>query len=118
MLTTRQKQILRKVLAGTPLTGLRDYPFDWRWSMEMSGEVGLDNVDMATMHGLVGSGAGRVKELPKTGRVEHARFLPNRERAEFLLNEPKPSRVDATQLNWIPEGHPALAKVAKKEPHA
>lgn len=111
MLTIRQKQVLKKVLAGTPLTGLRDYPFDWRWFMEVEGEVGLDAVDMATMHGLVGSGAGRIKELPKTGRVEHARFFPNRERAESLLHEPKPPRVDSAQLNWIPEDHPARARV-------
>lgn len=113
MLTTRQRQVLKKVMDGTPLNGLRDYPFDWTWKLSCSDAVGLDDVDMATMSGLVGSGAGKVKPLPRTGRVEHARFVLNRERAETLLAERSPPKVDPAQLTWVPADHPALVKQSK-----
>lgn len=114
MLTVRQRSVLKKVLGGEPLTALREYPFDWVWSMEAPGEVGRDVIEVGVVAALVGSGAGWCKPTPKTGRIEHQKFVVNRERAEFLLHEPKPSRVDSEQISWIPEGHPSL-QPRKKE---
>ena len=93
MLTVRQRSVLKKVLGGEPLTALRDYPFDWVWSMEVPGEVGRDVIEVGVVAALVGSGAGWCKPTPKTGRAEHLGVVANRARAEFLLPEAKPSRA-------------------------
>ena len=100
-ISTKEKAVLKKVLAGRPLHATRVYPFDWKWTMEqLDGKVGMDWVDASVVAGLVAAGAGTVAPLPRSGRVERQAFTPHATRAATLLAEPKPPTLDPLQLDW------------------
>lgn len=109
-LTTRQKNVLRKVLEGRELSAQRVYPHPWRWTMEVPGEVGLESIEIGCVAALVEAGAGTVREAGHLKRTEFAQFVPDDEGARRALAEERPPKMDPAQMSWIPEGHPAILR--------
>lgn len=112
MLTKAAKKLLRRVMDGEALWGVRVYPHAWTWRMDTPDEVGLDTIPEGQVADLVMAGAGHIKSLPTEGRTERVQFVVSRDVAGVLIAE-KALPDDPLQLNWIPEDHKALVKQAK-----
>lgn len=112
MLTKAAKKLLRRVMDGEALWGVRVYPHAWTWRMDTPDEVGLDTIPEGQVADLVMAGAGHIKPLPTEGRTERAQFVASRNVAEALLAE-RALPDDPLQLNMIPKDHKALAKRPK-----